>query len=356
MRWGWLLLLGACTPNFADPTTVQDLRLLDVSADLPETIVDVGPLAQLDAIPDAATVGPLLAQVATTLPDSFPTITLRALLIDPRGQGRPVHVKVVSCVNAVDGQSSSNMMGMAMGMAAGRIRDTIDRDPCPGDAPVLADSDASAGPDGVVPFAVPLTITRPLLLAAITADPLGVVFGLPLTVQFTASAGDEQVVVRKRVVFVPRLSPEQTPNRNPVIPTLTLRLSEDDPGVAFNLMDPLAAPPEVSLGAKVAIEPAPGDAETYLTKVLERGTNHLTMESATEALRFAFYATAGDFGPGATTTDPNPVRTPPLHPLATTYHAPARMPEAGDVVNVWVVTRDERAGSSWIQVALKLVP
>jgi hypothetical protein len=356
MRWLMALLLVGCTPDFPDPTTVQDLRLLDVSADISEVLVDVGPLAALDQLPDQATLAPLLVQAAATLPASFPPITLQPLVVDPHGQGRPVHFRVVTCVNLAGGQSGEGM-GLGMGMGgAGRIRDTVDRDPCPEGSPLLGEGDGTPGPDGVVPFPVQLTVTREVLLAAITADPLGVVFGLPLTIQFTVSAGEESVIARKRVVFTPRLAPDQTPNRNPTLPGLLLRRTTDDPGTPFNLADPAAAPLEVPLATDVSFDPARGETETYSAKVLDRGTTHLSLERSTEALRYSFFATAGDFGPATTTTDPPTIRTPGPHPLATTYHAPDKLPAGGDLVRVWIVVRDERAGSSWSQVVIRLVP
>ena len=157
----WLLLLGACTPDFPNPTTVQDLRVLDVSADKPELVLDVGPLADLDHVPDvadAAALAPLLAQAQALLPASFPPVTLRALVIDPHGGGRAVHFRVVTCVNLADG-SSVGGTGAGMGMVSGRIRDTIDRDPCPDDAPLLGESDVGPGPEGVVPYSIPFLAT-----------------------------------------------------------------------------------------------------------------------------------------------------------------------------------------------------
>jgi hypothetical protein len=141
-----------------------------------------------------------------------------------------------------------------------------------------------------------------------------------------------------------------------VVTGLTLRYSDDDPGLPFNLADPLADPPPVSLGAEVIIEPDRGETELYPTMVSDRRTGALTLTFATEALRYAFFASAGTFSPPSTTTDPPPIRIRPKRPLASHYHAPTVLPEQGDLVYFWLINRDERAGSSYVRVAVRLVP
>jgi hypothetical protein len=349
------LALAGCTPDFDDITTVKDLRVLDVSADTPEVVVDL-PTLDLTSVSRPEDLTALLAQVTAKLPAMFPPITLRPLIIDPHGGGRPVHIRAVTCDNLAG--SPGQVRGPGLVTMAGRIRDTIDRDPCPDDSPVLAEEDVTPpgeGGDGTVPFAMDLVVTREQLALALTADPLGAVYGLPVTIQVTATAGEETVVARKRVVFVQRLLPTQTPNMNPVVTGLTLRADDDDPGRRFDLVDPLADPPTVPLGAKVLIEPDRGDTELYPTMVSDRRTGALTLTFATEALRYAFFASAGIFTPQATNTEPPLVRMPPRHPLASRYQAPSTLPPDGDLVYVWVVNRDERAGSSWVRVALRLV-
>jgi hypothetical protein len=355
-----LVALAGCTPDFDDPTTIKDLRLLAIEADTPEILVDL-PTLSLTGVTRPQDVAALLAEVAAKLPPTFPPITLRPLVLDPHGGGRPVHLRAVTCGNDTSGPTQTRGPGLLM--PAGRIRDTIDRDPCPDDSPVLAEENvtpAAEVADGSVPFAVTLVVTRDQLALALAGDPLGAVFGLPVTVQVTASAdgdkGHEQVVARKRVVFDQRLIPQQTPNQNPVVTGLTLRAGDDDPGVRFNLDDPLAAPPAVSLGTKVSIEPDRGDTEFYPSMVSDRRTGALSLTFATEALRYAFFASAGTFSPATTNTEPPVVRNPPKRPLATRYQAPATLAPEGDLVYVWVVNRDERAGSSHVRVALRLVP
>jgi hypothetical protein len=355
MRW-WIIaaLCVGCTPDFDNPTTVKDLRILTVEADTPEVVVDVGPLATIDQLPRPEDLLPLLMEAAMRLPPTFPPVTLRPLIVDPRGGGRPVHVRAVVCIS---GKGSDTDRGRNAG--PGRLRDTLGTAACPEDAQLLREDDMLPLGDrsGVVPCDVTFVPTREMLIEAIKDDPYGGVYGLPLTVQITASAGDEEVVARKRVVFSPQLTPDQVPNKNPLVTALHYRLDEDGPAMPFDMADPLAQPPTVPLGSKLFIEPDRGDTEMYLARVSDRMTGKLSNEMATEALRYAFFASAGSFGPATTTTEPPVIRGPGLHPLQTRYDAPKALePGEGEVVRLWVIVRDERAGASHVQVVVRLVP
>jgi hypothetical protein len=348
------LLLAACVPDFDDPTTVDDLRVVTVEADTPELVVDVGPLATLEQLPRPEDLPALLADVAMRLPDAFPPVTLRPLIVDPQGGGRAVHVRAVVCVS---GKGSDTDRGRNMG--PGRLRDTLGSASCPEDSPLLREGDMMPLDDasGVVPCDVTLVPTKEMLLQAIVADPYGGVYGLPLTVQLTVTAGEELVVARKRVVFSPMLAPDQAPNHNPAVTRLVSRADEDGPGIPFDLADPLSRPPTVPLGGRLFLEPDRGDTEAYLARVSDRTTGRLSNEPVHEALRYSFFASAGSFGPGTTTTEPPAIRsTEAKHPLQTRYEAPKLLlPGESELVRIWVVVRDERAGASHVQVALRLV-
>jgi hypothetical protein len=279
-------------------------------------------------------------------------VTLRPLIVDPRGGGRAVHVKAVVCIS---GKGSDTDRGRNAG--PGRLRDTLGTASCPEDAVLLREGDMMPLADGVVPCEVTLVPTKEMLLQAIVADPYGGVYGLPLTVQLTITAAEEVVVARKRVVFSPLLAPDQKPNQNPVVTRLVSRTEEDGPGVPFDLGDPLASAPEVPLGGRLFLEPDRGDTEAYLTRVSDRTTGRLSTEPVHEALRYSFFASAGSFGPGTTTTEPSPIRSEGKHPLQTRYEAPpALRPGESELARIWVAVRDERAGASHVQVVVRLVP
>jgi hypothetical protein len=349
-----LLLLG-CAQGFDNETNVKDLRILAVPADPPELLIDGGPMsmaAELCPTPDV--LKGLKAELATHLSaHALPTMTLHPLVVDPQGNGRPVHYRAVACVSPTGGVDEEGGGG---NMMPGGVRQTIGRGACPDNAPLLAEGDASPAPGSLTPkFEVPLPLNPDLLVAGLGQDPLGLLYGLALTVQVTASAGQEQVVVRKRVLVTARLTADQAPNQNPVIPFVSYRKTENDPETLYDATQP----PMVHLGDKLRFQPSPGIKETYPTRIGDRHTGCVHTETVTEALRFAFFATAGTFSPDSTNTEPSVFREsgPDPHRLESVYEAPKTLlPGQSDLVHVWIVTRDERVGSSYTELTLRLVP
>jgi hypothetical protein len=351
-----LALALACTPDFDSPSTVKDLRVLAVNADTPEVLVDVGRLATITTLPPPAELPALLAEAQMMLPDSFPPVTLTPLIADPRGEGREVELRVAVCGDTGAGRDRGRDEG------PGGVRDVTGRGACRESAVLASGVRVIAGPDGELGWQVAFNPTKPMLAAALATDTFGAVFGLPLSIELTAAAPAgtdplERVIARKRVVFMPRLAPDQVANKNPIITRLSYRTEENGPATDFDLADPLRAPPTVSLGGELWLEPEKGETEKYLARNYDRATAQLLTEEATEALRYAFFATAGSFSPGSTTTDPPVLRDNPVIDLKSKYEAPATLdPGQSDLVHIWVVTRDERAGSSWVKVAVRLVP
>lgn len=362
--WALALLVAAgCTPDFDEISTVKDLRVLGISADIPEILFDAGPLSRQQTLcADRETLTGLGAELLQWLPELLPPVTLRPLVVDPRGQGRPVHYRAVFCSSPT---GTLNPMEGGGGMAPAGVRNTIGRGECPDDAPLLAGGEGDATPvgdDPAVPIVLRLIPTRAQVLQAFAADPLGVIYGLPLTVELTVSAGDEVVVARKRVLIASRLVENQRNNHNPVIARVVHRKGESGVDVPFDLEDPFTDPVPLRLGDKLIIDPfrREQDREMYPARVGDRRTGCATIREAVEAQRFAFFATAGSFGPSGTNTEPPIVREQPTSErsrLASTYQAPsALLPGESEIVRVWIVTRDERAGASFIELALRLVP
>jgi hypothetical protein len=272
------VVLSGCTPDFEDETTVKDLRFLGLTADTPELLFDGGELSrQAQICPRAEVLLALQQELAMHVPSSLPTVTLRPLVADPAGGGRSLHYRAVACVSPVDRQGGGgNQM-------PGGVRETIGRGACPADAPLLAEGDVAPPAGSVTPsIEVPLALTGDLLIAALRSDPLGIIYGLALTVQVTVSAGEEEAIARKRVLINVRLSSDQTPNNNPLITGVTYRRAEEDRvDTPFDLVNP----PTVRLGERLRIQPLPGDKEGYPTRVGDRHTGCVQIERVNEALR-----------------------------------------------------------------------
>jgi hypothetical protein len=339
-RW-WCLAVAAvvafaataagCTPDFENPTTIKDLRLLAVQADPPEFVIDLDQAMQTRMLPD--TVGP---------------VKLVPLIVDPNGAGRPVEYKVMACGNEPAGGDEGRNEG------PGNVRDTIAQAPCPPGALVVAEGSVAGREDGTVPLEVTFTPTAELLYAAVLADPLSVQLGLPITVAFTLRAGDEQVVGLKRVIFTPRLSAAQTPNRNPAIDRLLHRPKRADEPVPFL---PEGPPVEVALGAEMEIVASPAEAEPYEARAYSRTERRFVIEQVSkETMRYSFFATKGTFSPPSVSTEPSPIRTNPIIELASKYQAPEALgPDESPDVDIFVIVRDERGGANFARAKLRLV-
>lgn len=342
-----LVSLIGCT-EFADPSTVVDLRVLAVSAEPSEVILDGTGLV--------------------------PEIAMTALVADPAGAGRPLSLAVRACANDPAAPSAPGAGSEASGnYPAGGARSSVGSMRCPADSATSwtlpLDGGAGARP-GDVPFTVRLGPEQ--LRAAFEADVFpgpnghlhgGFDLGLPVIVDLTVSAGGEQVAVIKRVLFWrERLRDDQRPNRSPVITELRTYPERDPvtltPIGATELVAP-DAPRPVFAGEPIWFEPAGAQAEPYLTRIIDRFTDETHLhEVPAETLRYNFFATAGEFAPLETTSElPFGARPGPRIATESRYHPPAASALAVDPatgrrslpVTIWVVVRDERGGASWIQ-------
>jgi hypothetical protein len=296
-----LALALACAPDFANPTTIRDLRLLVVVADPPEALVDLPAWAAAGEVP----------------PGALPPFTLTALLVDPAGGGRPLGYRAEACGNdPLNGANDTRMQ-------SGRLGLTVSGAPCPAGSALVAEGTAAPGADGVALVSVSFAPTEALLAAAVKADPLGVQLGLPLTVSFVFRAGDEEVVGLKRVLLSPRLAPEQTPNANPRIDSLHWRAGRGQP-----------ATPLVTAGAPGGEGEAPPEL------------------GAGGRLRYAYFTTQGEFSPGTVSTEPNPLRTNPIVDLESDYHAPRDA--ISGAAEIFVIVRDERGGAGFQRARVML--
>lgn len=328
---GMLVLAGGCTPEFENSTTIKDLRLIAIVAEPPEILIDLESVAENPA---------LLADL--------PPVLLTPLVIDPRGGGREVTYQVQACGNRPDVMPRGSENG------PGRVVDSIAQAPCPEGATPVAEGAVVPLSDGTAPISVTFRPTPELLIQAASDDPISVQLGLPITLSFTLRAGDEQVVAIKRVLFTPRLDAEQRPNRNPQISHLTVRPAGEE---AFFKLDP-AAPPTVALGGRLRLAPAPGEAEPYRARAFSRTERRFVVEEVPEeTLRYSFYATKGIFSPGGISTLPSYLVNDPVVEIESTYEAPVGLAaDEGPEVNVFVVVKDERGGSSFIRSRLTLQP
>lgn len=284
-RIPWLALLAACDAGFEDPTVVIDLRVLAIEAGPPEVVVDFDP------------------QNPTNV--SFPTVSFRALIIDPAG-GRHAY-RFVAC------PQQDNLR--------------CDADVSP--HLVFGEGVAPAGQEEVT---ADLDMTLELIEGAIAEDPFGGFGGVPVNVELriVAEGGSEAqaIYAAKQMTYAARVPEARTANQNPRMAGLTLD------GTMFGECRVLPPRTEVRLEP---VEP-PDVRETYVVPTLDGGERTFT-----ENLRYAWFATAGSFSSGNTGGPTDAFGNDP--PLFTKWTAP----EEPATVRLWVVQRDERGGTFWTE-------
>jgi hypothetical protein len=215
------------------------------------------------------------------------------------------------------------------------------------------------GPEHAVAF--PLDVPPPLLAQAFGLDPYGDQgFQLPVVVQLELAAGTESIVATKRMIFSqqPKDGPVQAPNQNPKPTGITVypvRDANADP------IDPMDFPEDtmmgLPLGAQLWFEPVGAVAEAYSTPTLTRDIPPQVVSTYVEAetLRFAFFASAGNFTPAETSTVKSVLRDQERVHLESQYTAPGVMPPGG-IVTIWIVAHDERGGTSFTRRQITVGP
>jgi hypothetical protein len=342
-----LAAVGGCE-ELDQPSQVHDLRLLAVTAEPPEVILD----------PSA--------------PAAVPEIEVKPLIADPAGAGRPVTWTVRACANDPLAPSAPGAGAEGAGnYPAGGARSTVGSTRCPPEGPtswpLLAKGDYRT-----VGGSIRFVLTPDQLAAAFAADVFpghlgqphgGFDLGLPITLEVNAVAGRETALGIKRVVFWQApLRPDHRANSNPLI--LEVRVfGERDPLTLDPIgdMEVLAAdsPRPLLADQSLWFEPAGVLAEAYVTSVVDRFTDETRLQDVpAETLRYAFYATAGKFLPPVTTSELPFGATPTerVH-IESRYEPPAASelptdPITGQAlkeVTIWIVARDERGGSSWVE-------
>lgn len=303
--------LGAAACGSLDsPDHVRDLRMLAIRAEPPEQVFAL-PIS-LDGGPSLVLAdGGLDPSVAVALAGiQVQPITVRALVADPDGGGRPIHYQFAVCDALADG---------------GR---------CDLGAPnAYAFKEGDWQPDaGWAELSATFTPKLELLGSAVQKDPYHGFGFLPVPVQLTIQAGDEKVVGFKRLVFTVSFADEPTPapNTNPFIPAVFLDgslWSATEPPVLTGAEDHLVSPVVVD-----------GGEESYAKPKFEGGSIPLR-----ESWRYNFYATAGGFSPGATGGQGGLLGT----QIPTDTHWRPDDAEAPGPVTCFMVVRDGRGGEGW---------
>lgn len=309
--------------SFQDPNIVVDLRILALSAEPPEQMLDV----DLSKPPDAAA---LLAQLVPT--------RVCALIVDP-GAERRLLWSMTMCPLTTDERCDDDRPQIAI--AGGLLDDPETTAP----EPELC---ATIEPDGNL-LAVLLDVLNDDTLHGLG----GVDYEIQLRVGGENGNRDLDQYASKTLRVSPRIPAERTANHNPSIDGLTAALGDAAPvALPLGRCAENPAPYVLAAGTKLRLAPveAAGARETYVVPTLDGRS-----ESFTESLTYQWIAGAGGYSAGST-GGPRDLSGNPA-PLFTDYRSPRASDLMGPTdVSLWIIQRDERLGVHWYETCIHVAP
>jgi hypothetical protein len=314
---------GACVA-LDDRTTVEDLRVLAISASPPEVFI-----TDFDN------------------PGVVPNVSIAALVIDPFGNGRPVGARVTACPYLVDAVTAATG-GNAI----------LCSDLPPEARREFAVTDFARGVEHTLTATVSFDETTSQVFAAAGSNDR--IYGLTVMTEWEITSGTETVTALKRVRYTqPQMGWGQRPNQNPSLIGVSF-FQEDVPGLTsapepthFELLGTVGVLPQLS---STSVE------RSFVTPVATSATDPTPVAKtvARERIRLAYFATHGTFSPAVTSTDPSPIYEPGSRrdttPSKYRMPGPGQNRPANGLVQLWIVARDERGGTSWISRFIQLPP
>jgi len=283
---------------------------------------------------------PRILAIVADHPDAPPgqDVRLRALVVDPLGEGRPLTIEWTACVNA------ESLMG---GFGGAQYGMEMPERGCDAGQPNVLTL-ANEGDVGVLPGVVTMLIAGQLeMLQRAFGDTLPPDFlqrladdvGLPLSVQATVRSGTEVLIRGFKRVLIRNGDPHGT---NPPQPRFRIDdrwfTSDASTPETFECVPEDGGAPTASVmhGTTVPLVPDPNDSdwlETY--QVLDPQGGLLT---STESAYYSWFATAGGFFDGTTQA---PTRD-------NSWAAPADVgPQS-----LWMIVRDGHGGTSGCRVGV----
>jgi hypothetical protein len=311
-----IAVLASCA-SFEDPAIVLDLRVIAMTATPPEQVLDV----DLSSPPQ-------LGDLVARLQPSF----VCAIVADP-GRSRALRWSMTACVPD-NGRCDPDRPRFAL--ANGMLEDP---------EASLADLCVAVPPE-------PELVA--ILVDLYENDVVRGVAGLDYAVELRIGGldvdrADDQFALKQLRVSA-RIPTTRTPNRNPFISEL--RLSRGDAPstvVVEHCAAPFGSPIEMPPGQRLTLFPAEAEAtrEDYFVPTIDG-----SFQTFTETIRYQWLATAGSFSEDFTGGKPDLVGNEGL--LGSDWFSP-RVSSPLDV-QLWVIQRDERFGTTAYPVCIRVVP
>jgi hypothetical protein len=309
--------------SFADPNVVLDLRVLAMSSEPPDQVIDVD-------LSQPVTPASVLSQLVPT--------EVCTLMADP-GLDRRLLYTLTLCPTSGDDRCDDDRPKVTLG--TGLVDD----------------------PDTAVPEPRLCVTIQPdanlvsVLLDVLDGDTLrglgGVYYAVQLRIGGEDGDRDLDQYASKALRVSPRIPSSLTANTNPTIDHIDVTI-DDGPAVALPLgrCAENLAPMEIAPGRKIRltpVEPA-GSREVYTVPTLDGKS-----QTFTESLTYQWIAGAGGFSSGST-GGPHDLSGNPA-PLFTDYRAPRIEDLEGPTnISLWIIQRDERLGVRWYESCLHVAP
>ncbi|MCP3136004.1 hypothetical protein [Pyxidicoccus xibeiensis] len=293
LKYGGLLLalsVVACVDPEDQPSKVYDFRVLGISTESPELMA------------------PSCERTPEALEALAAPVTYRALLVDPKGGGRPIQYELWACADTDDSTCSDE---------ANRV--------------LLSEGTATEGELtlSIRPGAATLAEDTLLLERVQEKDPYKGLGGIRMPLVLHVVAGDEEVYAQKLMVFWCPVVEGMTANVQPQIPGLRV---DDAPWPEGEVLELRGKGPFV-----VTVDDVTALQETYVVPGLR-----LDAVTLKEAWEISWHTTLGEFA-GQVTGGADFGGQLGKH--RTEWEPPEDA--TAQEVTFWAVVRDGRGGSSW---------
>jgi len=329
-----IALVAGCS-SFENPEVVLDFRILGISAEPPEQVIDVD-------IRNPQPPAELLEQVVPTEV---------CVLLSDRDFDRRIRWEMNVCLLDNNLRCQDDLPHYQIGSG---IWDDPELAPT---TPQLCDTiPADGNLLGVAISAFENDMLRGLG---------GIYYGLSLRVGGEEDDPANDLYGAKNLRLMPRIPADIVANNNPTLAGLEAvlireedgaRLPDGDPvTLAFGRCSEQTAPVEVPTGRILRITPVEpeGARETYVVP-----TTDGDFRMFTESLTYQWLASAGNYSAGSTGGTRDPFGNPAT--LFTDWRAPAAKDletlEGPTDVEVWVIQRDERLGVRWYESCIRVLP
>lgn len=332
-----------------------------------------------------------------SLTDAQLQAQLTALVVDPSGQGMELQLtSAVGCPDYIDTITSASMQMSASGAKLCPPPDATSAIPPP-IGPLLTtttivspDMPQPSQPDDAQMYQWEPQVSFGLRADQIQAffsppDPnlpgtlntslmYNRAFGTPGIVNLTFGVNGETVTAIKNVVYWPQLNyPGEQPNKNP---SLGVAADPTAPKIRFySHRDDMTGNPDqplpddqmptfsISRGDKLYVEPNYPEAVESYRILIHNGTDppDVFVERVVdrELIRFYFYTSRGKFDPEIQFSELSPILTGGTLHTDSEWLPPMKhddLPTGGEIVTIWLVTHDERAGTDWASRPILLIP